>query len=404
MIYSKDINTIEWNDVVEFCNQRVQENATLDYKKNFPNNLQKTIAAFANTMGGIILIGIDEDDENKPKLPIDGIPFERGISERIMNIILTNISPPIIPEIQICVNGEKSKAVALIRIPQSNKTPHAINKNTEVYVRTGNRSDFEPRANVDKLFWLMDNRKESVDLRESLYQKANDRFYKFYAHPKNQVNKTQGNNSFERLCKLTLILSTFYPEEIFCTPPEMNKVLSKIFIKDYFGTSEEFPITNSRFNSVMNQIGISTGLFIDNHAYFTELNCFGTYYYTKFLFGKPIQNEDKLVYSLRFNEIVARLDQFIKSANMFFTELGFNGLLHFSFSIEGMNGFSLRVNNDNYSTLENKVYYEESFIKNQLSYEKKILMLHAIRNLAWAYNLDMDMSYFNYFEKEFGAL
>ena len=86
MLYTKRITDIEWNDVVDFCNQRIQEGATLDYKKDFPNNLQKTIASFANTMGGIILIGVDEDNENKPILPVDGIIFERGISEKIMNL------------------------------------------------------------------------------------------------------------------------------------------------------------------------------------------------------------------------------------------------------------------------------------------------------------------------------
>ena len=73
MIYTKQINEIEWNDVESFCDQQISEGAFLDYKLDFPQNLEKTIAAMANTFGGVIIIGIDESDENKPIVPISGI-------------------------------------------------------------------------------------------------------------------------------------------------------------------------------------------------------------------------------------------------------------------------------------------------------------------------------------------
>src|SRR6266849_6417511 len=103
MLYVKPADQITWNDIESFCQQGLPEGAYLDYKEDFPKNLEKTIAAMANTLGGIILIGVEEDKQTtKPILPLKGIEFQRGLEERIMSIILTNITPPIFPEVVVC--------------------------------------------------------------------------------------------------------------------------------------------------------------------------------------------------------------------------------------------------------------------------------------------------------------
>ena len=72
MLYTKPITEILWDDVEAFCQQRVPEGTYLDYKQDFPKHLQKTIAAMANTLGGVILIGVAEDAEGKPVTPVNG--------------------------------------------------------------------------------------------------------------------------------------------------------------------------------------------------------------------------------------------------------------------------------------------------------------------------------------------
>ena len=70
MIYTKSISELTWGDVEEFCRQKVGEGAYLDYKEDFPTHLYKTISAMANTFGGVILIGVEEDNDRTPKLPL----------------------------------------------------------------------------------------------------------------------------------------------------------------------------------------------------------------------------------------------------------------------------------------------------------------------------------------------
>ena len=100
MIFNSQISDITWSSIEEFCDEGISEGTFLDYKENFPKSLEKTISALAKTYGGIILIGVEEDNSNKPITPIKGIDFVRGLSEKVMHIILSNISPPIIPEIK----------------------------------------------------------------------------------------------------------------------------------------------------------------------------------------------------------------------------------------------------------------------------------------------------------------
>jgi predicted HTH transcriptional regulator len=160
MLYIKPINDITWDDVETFCLQKIPENAYLDYKRDFPTHLEKIIAAMANTLGGIILIGVAEDKENKPIVPVKGVDFKKGLSERVMNIILTNITPPVFPEIAVPCNKRGDKALLVVRIPQSHQTPHAIAENTEVYIRTGNRNKPERIASINEIEWLRDHRKK----------------------------------------------------------------------------------------------------------------------------------------------------------------------------------------------------------------------------------------------------
>jgi hypothetical protein len=48
--------------LMPFCQTKQAEGARLDYKGTaFPKDLAKIIAAFSNTLGGLILLGVDAD-------------------------------------------------------------------------------------------------------------------------------------------------------------------------------------------------------------------------------------------------------------------------------------------------------------------------------------------------------
>ena len=56
-IFSLPIEAIKYEDILSFCDKQMEEGVDLDYKADWPNDLEKVICSFANTQGGIALIG-----------------------------------------------------------------------------------------------------------------------------------------------------------------------------------------------------------------------------------------------------------------------------------------------------------------------------------------------------------
>ncbi|MDD6152677.1 MAG: ATP-binding protein, partial [Elusimicrobia bacterium] len=61
MFFDKPFHHLTFQDVAEFCRRGLPEGKQLDYKYMLPKNHEKfakTIASFANAMGGIIVVGV----------------------------------------------------------------------------------------------------------------------------------------------------------------------------------------------------------------------------------------------------------------------------------------------------------------------------------------------------------
>ncbi|MGN1058391.1 MAG: helix-turn-helix domain-containing protein, partial [Candidatus Avelusimicrobium sp.] len=64
MLFKKPFHNITFDDVVDFCGRGLPEGKQLDYKYMLPKNHEKfakTIASFANAMGGMIIVGVQDD-------------------------------------------------------------------------------------------------------------------------------------------------------------------------------------------------------------------------------------------------------------------------------------------------------------------------------------------------------
>lgn len=168
-LFTTTLADIEYDDVVAFCNEQLPESVNLDYKREMPagEKLAKTISSFANTFGGIVVIGVDEDDQSRPKLPPTGLAFEPKLEERVWSVVTDHIYPPVLPEVRVCppVND---RTFVVVRVSQSATTPHAVRHNTSVFLRTGNITKpeaLERLATVSEVDWLRDRRTKSEALR-----------------------------------------------------------------------------------------------------------------------------------------------------------------------------------------------------------------------------------------------
>jgi hypothetical protein len=171
---------VTFERIEAFCKGQNPEGETIEYKGDFPSNLEKSISAMANTYGGIILIGVTGDKQtNTPKTPIQGIELKEGLEERVTSICLRTIHPPCFPWVKVCPfknDREEDRCVVFIRVYESDQTPHAINNNTDVYFRIRSQSEPFRKATVDDIEWLKNRRQGSVENRERLLKVAGQRF------------------------------------------------------------------------------------------------------------------------------------------------------------------------------------------------------------------------------------
>lgn len=133
---------------LEFKDARLLD---LNQKKNSVNKvtleLSKEVSAFANSEGGTLVVGIEEDKTSKPRiaLQIAGVDINYWNPERLQQILDSNISPPL-PGIRvkpIYLDEEKTICVYVIYIPAGTTAYQAKD-----YVYYG-RSEFESKALPD---------------------------------------------------------------------------------------------------------------------------------------------------------------------------------------------------------------------------------------------------------------
>jgi len=96
------------------------ENIQCEFKRHFttPEKIAKEMMAFANTKGGFILFGVDDDRK------VIGVESEKAEAEMIENAAKNFCEPPV--EYQLNYIAYNGKEVVAITIPESDKKPHRL--------------------------------------------------------------------------------------------------------------------------------------------------------------------------------------------------------------------------------------------------------------------------------------
>jgi len=166
------------DDIRGFCG-RFNESIRVEYKSNLDQNvrraLPKVLSSFANSLGGVLVIGVDAQN-GVPVQPIQGFPTpNEEVPLTIENICLQNTYPPIFPRIHMVPSDVQGMTFVVVEVEESWEAPHAIENSTKVYVRTGNASEPYQLANVDLVIELVRRRAEPLAKRGKLIASARRR-------------------------------------------------------------------------------------------------------------------------------------------------------------------------------------------------------------------------------------
>ena len=96
------------------------ENIQVEFKRKFSTHdkIAREMIAFANTKGGYVLFGIDDDKK------IVGVESEKETTELVKDAALNYCEPPL--ELVIEYREVDGKEIVIVNVPESNKKPHRI--------------------------------------------------------------------------------------------------------------------------------------------------------------------------------------------------------------------------------------------------------------------------------------
>ncbi len=108
--------------------ERPQESPLLDYKETVPSDLGDVVCAFANTYGGLVILGVKEKQGHPLAIPeaIIGISAGPGeIKQKLVNIILSSVQPrPRFSVGIVALPATEGKLVAVVRVEEGEDTPY----------------------------------------------------------------------------------------------------------------------------------------------------------------------------------------------------------------------------------------------------------------------------------------
>ncbi|MCL4539140.1 MAG: ATP-binding protein [Bacteroidetes bacterium] len=125
------------------------ENFKIEFKRQFSSveKIAKELIAFANTKGGMILFGVDDDGT------IYGVESEKSEIDLIYEASREYCEPPIEPIVQVIELNRKDVVVAIVE--ESRKKPHrlqdyksALSHDAKVYIRINDKSVIASREVV----------------------------------------------------------------------------------------------------------------------------------------------------------------------------------------------------------------------------------------------------------------
>lgn len=382
MLYTKKIEEITHKDITDFCNEQIRENISLDYKEAIDTSISKTIAALANTWGGLIIIGA-EDDDSKPRLPLKGVEFKEHLREQINNIILGNITPPVFPEVQVCPSEDNKTALIVIRVPQSNTTPHAIRGNTRVYIRTDTSNEPEELATVDRVLWLVNRREKSVELKNSFFDKSQLRLQKL----------TEKEIPIEH-ADVIMSASPLYPYEAMIDYRKLrNGILEQIKSQ---GSGQSFPVNIHKASFEPTQNGSYSLVYNQETGFvsYEEMNHYGFFYHRDDAARSRKTDDGKIQHTCYPIYILVGLDLFLQSMEKFYSILGYWGFVEIKIVLDNIGEVSFtdlpvprgkqRFGNELRTPIDNTLSVTKEVLFQDLGKKRTELVISIFTELAWA--------------------
>jgi hypothetical protein len=184
-LFAKSLDDLSAADIESLVTNGVSEAFDIDFKDSLygssdteKRDLAGDVAALANTAGGILILGVDEDEHSVAK-SADGVQIGDAEIQRIRQITASLIAPlPTFDIISIATAGDPMLGYLVIAVPRSVAAPHAVLvKNALRYPkRNGSTTRYLSEAEVAAAYLDRLRRADRLDAKvESVNEDARSR-------------------------------------------------------------------------------------------------------------------------------------------------------------------------------------------------------------------------------------
>lgn len=161
MLFDKKIENINIDDIQSLIENSVCENKNLDYKRELhidtdsdKKEFLADISSFANSNGGDIIFGIEEDDKEKIPTKLIGIHYDNDdvLIRKLEDFIRQSIQPIILNIEYKLLETSDNRCILVIRIPQSLIGPHRVEyKGNNKFFTRNNKGKYQMDVNELRL-------------------------------------------------------------------------------------------------------------------------------------------------------------------------------------------------------------------------------------------------------------
>jgi hypothetical protein len=251
-LLAQPFDTITFQDVVDFCDQKIVENTELDYKQVIPKDLAKHVAAMSNQYGGLIIVGVEEDPATGEPATAEGIVKDGKQVDRVHQFA-NNVRP--LPTYDVRTTDEANgKVFLLIRINGGGAPPYTLKNDPTVYLRTGNITTPLGRADAEVVRELYAKRANAESARQANVSRAKAVLLSVLEQgdlerPKQVLHEEEEDGSKRFLLTglgdnfrmLTAWLQPYYPGRELAEPRDIHASLGELRIMNRVNRGQSFP-------------------------------------------------------------------------------------------------------------------------------------------------------------------
>jgi hypothetical protein len=196
-VFTGPLNRLTIADIERVVADRLPEDVELEFKRELPSNnvdpwhayqrevgdraknaILAEVIAFANTIGGTLILGIDESTDKPARaVGISPVPKCHELADRFRNICRDRIEPILQGlEIEGVSTDPSGEGVVVFRVGRSRLAPHRDAKTKECYSRHRDRSESMSMREIQDL--TLNTERGVAAVKEALTA-AQDRFNEF---------------------------------------------------------------------------------------------------------------------------------------------------------------------------------------------------------------------------------